>query len=163
MSRAGIFLPALLIVGAFPFLPQSKEPPKKPAQSSMQTTAEQPNELPPGPIVIPPAAAKKVNPVKPTASSIATGQQRFRYDCAMCHGANGDGQGDLAKSMNLKLPDFRDPAALKSVTDGGLFYVISKGHKPMPNEETRAKPTEIWNLVNYVRSLSKKKQAQKSK
>ncbi len=172
MHRQGAFLSALLLLGAFPLFSQTKEPAKVPAKQPAQQSAQQPAEhsaQPPAaeaptPIVIPPDAAKTVNPVKPTAASIAAGKQRFTYDCAMCHGANGNGKGDLAVSMNLKLPDFRDPEALKSVTDGGLFYVISKGYNPMPDEGSRAKPEEIWNLVNYVRSMSEKKvTARKSK
>lgn len=172
MQRQGAFLSALLLLGAFPFLQQTKQPvqepsSKQPAQQSAQQPAAQPAEPPaaeaPGPIVIPPDAAKQVNPIKPTAKSIAEGKQRFSYDCAMCHGANGDGKGDLAESMKLKPSDFRDPESLKSVTDGGLFYVIWKGHDPMPSEEGRAKPDDVWNLVNFVRSLAEKKVVQKSK
>ena len=172
MQRQRAFLSALLLFSFFPLFPQTKEPakepPKEPAQQSAQQSAKQPaqpaaQEPSTAPIVIPPDASKTVNPVKPTAKSVAEGKQRFSYDCAMCHGANGNGKGDLATSMNLKLPDFRDPEALKSVTDGGLFYVISKGSNPMPDEGSRAKPEEIWNLVNYVRSLAEKKVAQKSK
>jgi mono/diheme cytochrome c family protein len=168
MQRHGAILSALLLLFACPLFSQTKEPAKAPAQPPAQQSAQQPSqpatqEAPGGPIVIPPEASKVVNPVKPTAASIAAGKQRFTYDCAMCHNANGDGKGDLAQSMNLKLPDFRDPEALKSVTDGGLFYVISKGHHPMPDEGSRAKPEEIWNLVNYVRSLAEKKEAPKAK
>ena len=168
MQRHGAFFSALLLLFACPLFSQTKEPAKAPAQPPAQQSAQQPSqpatqEPPGGPIVIPPEASKVLNPVKPTAASSAAGKQRFTYDCAMCHNANGDGKGDLAESMNLKLPDFRDPEALKSVTDGGIFYVISKGHKPMPGEESRAKPEQIWNLVNYVRSLAEKKEAQKAK
>ncbi|MDE3135826.1 MAG: cytochrome c [Acidobacteriota bacterium] len=183
MQRQVAFLSALLLLFAIPLFSQTKEPAKEPAKQPAQQSTQQPSppaqppaqqpaqqpvqpptqETPSGPIVIPPEAAKVVNPVKPTAASIAAGKQRFTYDCAMCHNANGDGKGDLAQSMNLKMPDFRDPEALKSVTDGGLFYVISKGHNPMPDEGSRAKPEEIWNLVNYVRSLAEKKTAQKTK
>jgi mono/diheme cytochrome c family protein len=169
MRRQGALLSVLLLLGTLPLFSQTKEQAKPAAQQSTQQQITQtvpPPEKPnaqPGPIVIPPEAAKKENPVKPTASSIAAGKQRFTYDCAMCHNANGNGKGDLAESMKLKIPDFRDPEALKSVTDGGLFYVISKGHDPMPAEESRAKPNEIWNLVNYVRSFAETKVSQKSK
>jgi mono/diheme cytochrome c family protein len=176
MQRQSAFLSAVLLLFTIPLFSQTKEPAKEPAKQPAQQSAQQPSqpaqpaaqqpaaqEPSNAPIVIPPDAAKIVNPVKPTAASIAAGKQRFTYDCAMCHGANGNGKGDLAVSMNLKPPDFRDPEALKSVTDGGLFYVISKGHNPMPDEGSRAKPAEIWNLVNYVRSLSEKKVAQKTK
>jgi mono/diheme cytochrome c family protein len=104
---------------------------------------------------MPPEAAKVPNPVRPTAASLAAGKKQYGYDCAMCHGKDGDGKGDLAADMKLKLLDYTDPAALKGMTDGELFYIIKNGKGDMPSEGDRAKPEEVWNLVNYVRSLSK--------
>ena len=52
---------------------------------------------------IPVDAAQKMNPVKPTAESLARGKRQFGYDCAMCHGKNGDGSGDVAADMKLKM------------------------------------------------------------
>ena len=43
------------------------------------------------------------NPVKPTPENLAEAKKFFGYDCAMCHGAAGDGKGDLAASMGLKM------------------------------------------------------------
>lgn len=109
--------------------------------------------------VIPPDVAKEPNPVKPTAASIAEGKQMYGYDCAMCHGADGNGKGDLAADMKLTLKDFRDAAALKDMTDGEMFYIIQKGKGDMPSEGDRQKSEGIWNMVNYIRSLSKKAQS----
>jgi mono/diheme cytochrome c family protein len=105
---------------------------------------------------IPPEAAKQANPVKASPESIALGKKKYAVDCAMCHGKTGDGKGDLAADMNLKIPDYHDPAALKDKTDGELFYIIQKGKGDMPAEGDRAKKDDIWNLVNYIRSLAKK-------
>jgi mono/diheme cytochrome c family protein len=110
---------------------------------------------------IPADAAKLANPVKPTAASTAQAKKTYGYDCAMCHGSEGAGKGDLAVDMKLKLPDYRDPAALKDKTDGELFYIIKNGTGDMPPEGERAKPDEIWNLVIYVRSFAKKEPAVK--
>src|SRR4029077_4843884 len=112
---------------------------------------------------IPADAAKVANPVKPTAASTAQAKKTYGYDCAMCHGSNGDGKGDLAVDMKLKLTDYRDPAALKDKTDGELFYIIKNGMGDMPSEGDRAKPDEIWNLVIYIRSFAKKEPAAKPK
>jgi len=112
---------------------------------------------------MPPEAAKVPNPVKPTAASIAAGKKVYGYDCAMCHGADGDGKGDLAVDMKLKMLDYTDPAALKDMTDGELFYIIKHGKGDMPAEGDRAKPEEVWNLVNYMRSFAKKDAAAKPK
>jgi mono/diheme cytochrome c family protein len=105
---------------------------------------------------VPPEIAKQANPVKATPESIALGKKKYGVDCAMCHGKTGDGKGDLATDMNLKIPDYHDPAALKDKTDGELFYIIQKGKGDMPAEGDRAKKDDIWNLVNYIRSLAKK-------
>ena len=127
---------------------QSQDSQKSAAQSAVTTAAPA--------YVIPAEFVKKPNPVRATPESIAQGKKMYSYDCAMCHGSSGDGKGDLADSMKLNLKDFRDPATLKDVTDGDMYYVILKGKDPMVGEEGRQKPDEIWNMVNYVRSLAKK-------
>ena len=76
----------------------------------------------------------------------------------MCHGDNGNGKGDVAIEEKLTLTDFSDPATLKNKTDGELFYIIKNGHGHMPPEGDRLKSPELWNMVNYIRSLSKKSQ-----
>jgi mono/diheme cytochrome c family protein len=112
---------------------------------------------------IPPEASKLADPVKPTPASIAQGKKLYDLDCAVCHGQDGDGKGDLAADMKSKLADYRDPSALKDFTDGDLFYIIKNGKGEMPSEGDRAKPDSIWNLVNYVRSFAKKDSSAKPK
>jgi mono/diheme cytochrome c family protein len=121
----------------------------KPAATAAATTAA-------AEFKIPPDAAKAPNPVKPTPTSLAQGKKMYGFDCALCHGKDGDGKGDLAADMNLKLADYRDSAALKDMTDGEMFYIIKNGKGQMTGEADRVKPEEIWNLVNYVRSLAKR-------
>jgi mono/diheme cytochrome c family protein len=104
---------------------------------------------------VPPEDAAKVNPVKPTAESLAKGKKLYGYDCAMCHGEKGDGKGDMASDIK-NVTDFTKPDALKNRTDGELFYEIRNGKGDMPPEGDRAKDADIWNMVNYVRSLAKK-------
>jgi mono/diheme cytochrome c family protein len=112
---------------------------------------------------IPPEASKLANPVKPTPASLAQGKKVYDLDCAVCHGQEGDGKGDLAADMKTKLADYRDASALKDFTDGDLFYIIKNGKGEMPSEGDRAKPDSIWNLVNYIRSFAKKDSSPKPK
>jgi mono/diheme cytochrome c family protein len=114
-----------------------------------------PPQSPPPPYKIPPEDAAKVNPVRPTAESLAKGKKLYGYDCAMCHGEKGDGKGDMASDIK-NVTDFTKPDALKDRTDGELFYVIRNGKGDMPPEGDRAKDSDVWNMVNYVRSLAKK-------
>ena len=104
---------------------------------------------------IPPQDAARVNPVKPTAESLAKGKKMYGIDCAMCHGNNGDGKGDMGADYK-NMPDFTNPETLKNRTDGELFYITRNGKGEMPAEDNRAKDDDIWNMVNYIRSLAKK-------
>lgn len=124
-----------------------------------------PSQQPPVPAVpastaaapIPAEAARMVNPVKPTAESLARAKKIYGFDCAVCHGATGDGKGDAVADMKLTMKNYTDPAALKDLTDGELFYIIRNGKGQMPSEEeTRAKPDDVWNMVLLVRSFAKK-------
>ena len=98
----------------------------------------------------------KKNPVKPTPEGLATARKIFGYDCAMCHGDKGDGKGDVVESMKLTMHDWHDPATLEGKTDGELFYIITKGKAKMMGEGNRVSETIRWELVNLVRSMSKK-------
>jgi hypothetical protein len=80
----------------------------------------------------------------------------------MCHGKDGDGKGDLAAGMKLRLKDWRDPNSLKKMTDGGLFYIITNGRRKMiGGEGDRTREEVRWNLVNVVRAFAKKDAAAK--
>lgn len=142
MRKALLFLSALLLSG----FPASAQQSEKPAEYK-----------------IPPEAARQANPNKPTQESIAQGKKIYLYDCAMCHGEDGGGKGDLATRMKLNLSDYRDPETLKNTTDGELFYIITNGKDKMPSEGDRAKPGQVWNLINYIRSFAKKESPAKGK
>ncbi len=105
---------------------------------------------------IPPEALHRINPVKPTPAGQAQAIKTYGYDCAVCHGATGNGKGDLAVQMKMNLKDWTDPATLQGKTDGELFYIITNGQGQMPPEGPRATPDNIWNLVVLVRGFAKK-------
>jgi mono/diheme cytochrome c family protein len=141
MKSNTLFAALLLLWGSFP------QDQQKPADSTTAAAAEAKPAVDP---------SKLVNPAKATPVSIAAGKKAYTTDCAMCHGAVGAGDGDLAADMKLKLKDYRDPESLKGLTDGEIFTIIDKGKGQMSGEEGRMKPPQIWNVVNYVRSLAKK-------
>lgn len=114
-----------------------------------------PPAKPPADYKVPAEDAQRENPVKPTPESLAKGKKMYAIDCAMCHGENGNGKGELAEGMK-NVTDFTAPDAMKNRTDGELFYIMRKGKGEMPPEGDRAKNDDIWNLVNYIRSFAKK-------
>jgi len=103
---------------------------------------------------IPPEAAQKANPVKPSPEGTAKAKKLYALDCAMCHGEKGDAKGDMAADIK-NVTDFTKPDAMKDRTDGELFYIIRKGKGDMPLEGDRAKDDDIWNLVHYIRAFAK--------
>jgi len=117
--------------------------------------AQQPAAAP-APPSVPAQAAPAANPVKTTPESLARAKKKYGYDCAMCHGAAGDGKGDLVEDMKLKMKDWTDPAALKDMSDGDLFTIIKKGKGQMPSDGDRDKDADMWNMVALVRSFAKK-------
>jgi mono/diheme cytochrome c family protein len=147
MRRIVLFFSAvLLLLGLEVALAQQKD----------SKTKEAPAAQAPLP-AIPAADVEKKNPMKPTPEGLAEAKRLYGYHCAMCHGTDGDGKGDLAVQMKLELKDWRNPDTLAKMTDGELFYIISNGRGKMTGGEgDRTKEETRWNLVILVRSFSKK-------
>jgi mono/diheme cytochrome c family protein len=139
-QEARVLKPLFVIFSALAFFPFSPQEPAAPTASS----------------AIPAEAAHMSNPVKPTAESQARAKKLYGYDCAMCHGPNGNGKGDIVLEPKVTLKDYTDPSALKDLSDGEIFYIIKNGKGQMPSEGDRAKTDELWNMVILVRSFSKK-------
>jgi mono/diheme cytochrome c family protein len=144
--RAYLAFAGALLLAALAGFPQEKQEKKEAPKAEAESK-------------VPPEEAKRENPVKPSEASITLGKKLYGYDCAMCHGTNGDGKSELAEQMKLSLRDLGNPATLKDRTDGEIFYIINKGKGKMPSDEDRMKPDQIWSIVNFVRSLAKKEPA----
>lgn len=104
----------------------------------------------------PVSGAERKNPVKATPEGLSAIKKIYGYDCAMCHGAAGDGKGDVAASMNLSLKDWRSTSAVSEMSDADMFDIIVKGKGKMVGEGDRLKPEQAWTMVHYVRSIAKK-------
>ena len=103
----------------------------------------------------PPAEAQKKNPVAANESSRAASQKIYSKTCAMCHGKTGDADGPAVIELNIHPAKLSDPK-LATEPDGALFWKVTTGKKPMPAYGKRLSETDRWNLVNYVRTLSKR-------
>jgi mono/diheme cytochrome c family protein len=153
MKRIIPFLFFMSVVSLNLFALQEPKPEEKKSQEVMPV---------PAPYRIPEEDAKKPNPIKPTAGAVAEGRRLYDSQCAMCHGETGDGKGELAVSLVLTTTkDWTQPDTLKEWTDGQLFYVMDKGKRHMPGQEGRMKEDQKWNLVNFIRSLTKKESKEK--
>jgi mono/diheme cytochrome c family protein len=103
------------------------------------------------------------NAVPSSPESVTAGAQSYARLCAMCHGATGEGDGKLAAATaayGAKPSDLTDEAWDHGSTDGEIFVVIRDGIGPdfnMPGFKGRLQDVEIWDVVNYIRSLRAKK------
>ena len=112
---------------------------------------------------IPQEEVDRKNPIESSPASIVEGKRLYgATDCAICHGKDGDGKGVLAKDISMNLHDWRKPESLAHFTDGELSYLILKGKGRMPAYDGRDTPEQVWQIVNYIRSMSASGNAPKS-
>jgi mono/diheme cytochrome c family protein len=105
-----------------------------------------------------PEAAKLKNPNKATAESIAAGQTVYGKYCKFCHGEDAKGDGPLAPK-GTHPPNLIDATWDHGSTDGEIFTNIKEGIGPkydMKAMKAKMMDADIWNVVNYVRSLGPK-------
>ena len=103
-----------------------------------------------------PEAAKVKNPIEATPDSIAKGKAVYAK-CAPCHGR--EGEGGPGNDLIPAAPSLVDDKWEHGSTDGEIFDNIKNGIGPdfnMVPWKDQLKDDDIWNVVNYVRSMKKK-------
>ena len=103
--------------------------------------------------------AKMKNPVKATSESIEAGKTAYNKYCKFCHGEDATGNGKLAPK-DTHPPNLIDAKWDHGSTDGEIFENIKDGIGPkfdMKPMKAKMKDDDIWNVVNYLRSIAKKK------
>ena len=112
---------------------------------------------------LPEDADKTKNPTTVSPESIAKGKElyleRTKGNCVFCHGDTGTGNETNMPRLRRKPADLTNKERMTAMTDGEVFWKISKGIQGiMPAGEKRMSEEERWHVVNYVRTLAKDKQ-----
>lgn len=94
------------------------------------------------------------NPVAKGDASTKAGMALFTKNCASCHGKTGLGDGVKSRMLTTSPGDISG-AVYQNQTDGELFYKTKSGRDEMPKYEGKLTDDDIWNLVNYMRTLKK--------
>jgi mono/diheme cytochrome c family protein len=108
----------------------------------------------PKPWVVPANFKSMKNPVAFADASTKAGQALYTKNCASCHGKAGLGDGVKARMLKEFPGDF-SKAGFQDQTDGDHFYKTKSGKGEMPKYEGKLSDDDIWNVVNYMRTLKK--------
>ncbi len=85
-------------------------------------------------------------------ANLENGQQLYAIYCAICHGNNGAGQGNLVKREKiLGVPSYADAA--RNITVGTSFHTIQYGLNSMGSYTAQMNTEEIWQVSEYVMKL----------
>lgn len=103
---------------------------------------------------VPPEAKAVKSPLTQTPAVIAAGKALYDEKCANCHGDKGKGDGPEAEMYDTRPADLTKPGMLVEMSDGELFWKISKGRRPMPAFEKQFNDEQRWQLVRFVRTFA---------
>ena len=113
-----------------------------------------------------PKLAALKNPVAANPASITAGRAVYAKNCRHCHGLRGKGDGPLAPK-NPKPADLTDDKWDHGSSDGEIYTLILNG-APAPMSEMKPMKgtltaTQIWQVVNYIRSIGPQAAAKTAK
>jgi mono/diheme cytochrome c family protein len=102
------------------------------------------------------AGEELANPFDPNTpegiASAARGAVTFQTFCISCHGADGTGNGPVAKR------GFPPPPSLlvgksREMKDGQLLHILTHGQNSMPQFAAQLSLERRWDIVNFIRTL----------
>jgi cbb3-type cytochrome c oxidase subunit III len=101
-------------------------------------------------------AKKLKNPIPSDAASIEEGRKIYLRNCASCHGPSGKGDGSMALGGSTPA-DLTDDKWDHGSTDGEIFVVIRDGvSADMEGYKDKLSEKQIWQVINYIRSIGPK-------
>ncbi|MFN0073852.1 MAG: c-type cytochrome [Chloroflexota bacterium] len=105
-----------------------------------------------------PQSASRITPPGPLDDrrALARGREAFNGSCAVCHGADGSGQGRFGAAMYPPASDLR-AASVQKRTDGQLFWIVQHGLSfvGMPGFSEQYGDEATWAIIGYLRALGR--------
>ena len=88
-----------------------------------------------------------------SAASIVEGAALYAENCALCHGATGEGNGPAAVGLKIRPANLTEPHVLAH-SPGDLFWWVSHGlgDGAMPGFAEVMTPSGRWDVINFVRA-----------
>lgn len=98
-----------------------------------------------------PLADTSVQGINCSQETFNRGKRIFEVYCIMCHGANGDGKGNLVTSGVFgNVPSYKDPNTLKFLPVGKMFHTLTYGKGIMGSYASQLTPRERWEVICYI-------------
>jgi mono/diheme cytochrome c family protein len=103
------------------------------------------------------------NPLDSSVQVLAAGKALYEMYCDHCHGPKGAGDGKVGtgvtidgkeKSAYAGVPNYKSDA-LKNITEGHIFHVITYGKGLMWPHGSQVSPEDRWKIAKYVKTLQK--------
>jgi mono/diheme cytochrome c family protein len=101
----------------------------------------------------PAEAAKRTNAVPADRASIERGGKLYQTHCVVCHGPTGLGDGPAGAALKPKPTNLVEMAGQHPA--GDLAWKIENGRGAMPAWKGILSESQIWDLVNYIKSLGR--------
>jgi mono/diheme cytochrome c family protein len=101
-------------------------------------------------------ARKLKNPCPATSEALDAGKHVYTQRCQSCHGRYGDGKGERAGELSVAPGDFTDRPKMNSLSDGELYWQVTKGRLPMPAFRNKLNEQERWQVVDYIRTFAER-------
>ena len=105
-------------------------------------------------------AAALQNPIVRDPEAARRAAQIYSVNCAVCHGANGDGKGPMAgyfERAGAIPPADLASAPVRARTDGQLYWLVSYGLGNMPAFDQLLSERDTWTVVLLIRDLQERR------
>jgi mono/diheme cytochrome c family protein len=97
-------------------------------------------------------------PLPVTAELLRRGQKEFTINCAVCHGATGQGNGITSKYGLLGIANYHQDK-YRQMADGQIFNTITHGFNTMMAYADKVTVKDRWAIIAYIRVLQKSQNA----
>jgi mono/diheme cytochrome c family protein len=91
-------------------------------------------------------------PLPVTPQLLERGRERFDIYCAVCHGATGEGNGEIVQ-RGFPAPPTYHSDRLRNAPIGHFYDVITNGYGVMYSYASRVEPNDRWAIAAYIRAL----------
>ena len=97
-------------------------------------------------------------PFEVTHAIMQRGQERYNINCAVCHGATGQGNGITSKYGLNSIANLHQQR-IRDMADGEIFNTITWGKNTMMGYASNIQVSDRWAIICYLRALQRSQNA----